>query len=115
MIKEWKDVDWNFLTIKLKDGIAESKDGTIAVKTEEIARTIGKSDAHLGAIFWFSYVNLFEKGIMTKAILLRTGDIAMQFRLRQPSETWQSLYEFSLEIEKLKDLKIGLDVLLEQF
>lgn len=117
MTKEWKDVDWKSLANKLKESISQAKDGTIVTRTEEIAKSIGKPEAPLGAVFWFSFVNLFEEGIIVRAITLslKTREIAMQFRLRQPEETWQYLYESALEIEKLKDLKIGIDVLLEQF
>ena len=115
MVKEWKDVDWKSLANWLKEGISQAKDGTIAVRTEDIAKAIEKPDATLGAVFWFSFVNLFEEGIVVRAVLARSGEIVMQFRLRRPAETWQNLYEFSLEIEKLKDLKTGLDILIEQF
>lgn len=115
MVKEWKDVDWKSLANNLKEGISQAKDGTIVVRTVDIAKSIGKPNDPLGSVFWFSFVNLFEEGIVVRAVLSSTREIVMQFRLRRSAETWQNLYEFAIEIEKLKDLKTGLDILIEQF
>lgn len=115
MTKEWKDVDWKSLANILKEEISRAKDGTITIRTEEIAKTIEKPEALLGAVYWFSFVNLFEEGIVTNTVKTKTGETVMQFRLRRPADAWENLYELAADIEKLKDLKIGIEMLLEQF
>lgn len=101
MTREWKDVDWKSLADKLKEYISQLEHGrSINIRTEEIAKYIGKSDALLGEVFWFSFVNLFEEGIVTKASSTATGEIVMQFRLKLPGDTWQMLYEFAFRIFK---------------
>lgn len=71
----------------LKDGIAGSKDGTIRVKVEDLAKAMGMGGKHETSIYWGLKYTLFGEGLVVTTGQTKDNEPVLIMREKKEGDT----------------------------
>lgn len=69
-----------------RNAIGESKDGSIRVRVEDVAKQMGMTGRHETSIYWGLKYTLFQKGLVVTTGQTKTGDPVLVIREKKEGD-----------------------------